>query len=169
MFFFLLLLGIKTVFLSFPHPLSARWPSWSSSLPTRHYRCLSHQPIRPPFRFRPPSLLHNWPFASHLQLMTAMEDPMAAMEDLMAAVAANRTANPAPLGWVFWWVCTVFGLGFLVSFNWFWVGLIFGFLLILGWVDFWVSVDFGIFLCARLQCLAVALALALGYSSSLPR
>ena len=46
-----------------------------------------------------------------------MEDPAAAMEDSKAAVAVDRAADPTPLGWVFRWVCTVFGLGFPVSFN----------------------------------------------------
>ena len=100
-----------------------------------------------------------------------MEDSAAAMED---PVAADRVADSAPLGWVFRWVWTVFGLGFPVSFNWFWVGLIFGFcwfwvglifgfLLILGWVDFLVSVDFGICFYARLRCLVVALGLVVGF------
>ena len=55
-----------------------------------------------------------------------MEDPVAAMKDL---TAADQAADPAPLGisrefsveyglgWVFRWVWTVFGLGFLVSFD----------------------------------------------------
>ncbi|KAK7817056.1 putative lrr receptor-like serine/threonine-protein kinase [Quercus suber] len=60
-----------------------------------------------------------------------MEDLVAAMEDLTAAdqaavVAADRAIDPAPLGtsrefsveyglgWVFWWVWTIFGLGFSV-------------------------------------------------------
>ena len=46
-----------------------------------------------------------------------MEDPAAAMEDQTATVAADRAADPALLGWVFRWVRTIFGLGFLVSFN----------------------------------------------------
>ena len=45
-----------------------------------------------------------------------MEDSAAAVEDATAAVAADRVADPAPLGWVFRWVWTVFGLGFPVSF-----------------------------------------------------
>ena len=56
--------------------------------------------------------------------MTAMEDPAAAMEDYRTAAVA---ADPVPLGishefsieyglgWVFWWVWTIFGLGFPVS------------------------------------------------------
>ena len=43
-----------------------------------------------------------------------MEDLAAAMED---PEAADRAADRAPLGWVFQWVWTVFGLGFPVSFN----------------------------------------------------
>ena len=46
-----------------------------------------------------------------------MEDSAVAMEDPAAAVAADQVADPAPLGWVFRWVWTVFGLGFSVSFN----------------------------------------------------
>ena len=46
-----------------------------------------------------------------------MEDSAAAMEDPAAAVAADRATDSAPLGWVFRWVWTVFGLGFPVSFN----------------------------------------------------
>ena len=131
-------------------------PIQLTDLACRCCRRLSHQSIWPPFRFRPPSLLHNRPFASHLQ-------PTTAMEDSAAVVATDPTADPAPLGLVFWWVWTVFGLGFPVSFNWFWVGLIFGFLLILDWVDFWVYVDFGICFYARLRCLVVALGLVVGF------
>ena len=53
------------------------------------------------------------------------------MEDPAAAVAADRAADLASLGWVFRWVWTVFGLGFPVSLVDFWV-----------FVDFWVSVNF---------------------------
>ena len=49
--------------------------------------------------------------------------------DRVAAVAVDPAVDPAPLGfsrkfsveyglgWVFWWVWTVFGLGFLMSFD----------------------------------------------------
>ena len=75
--------------------------------------------------------------------MTAMEDPAAVMEDPTAAdqaatVAADRAADPAPLGiscefsvkyglgWVFRWVWTVFGLGFPVSIIDFELGFLVG-------------------------------------------
>ena len=63
-----------------------------------------------------------------------MEDPVAAMEDptatdQAATMAADWAVDPASLGisrgffveyglgWVFRWVWTVFGLGFLVGFD----------------------------------------------------
>ena len=99
-------------------------PSLTPSSPTQLIQLTPSSPPplpQPPtesasFRFRPPSLLHNRPFASHLQPTTAVED-LAAMKDPTAAVAADRAADPASLVWVFRWVCTVFGFGFPVIFN----------------------------------------------------